>query len=955
MKLLKALSSAAVFAGLLFGAGGCELITAPDRTKIASTTGTGGTGGTGATGGTGGTGATGGDTTGGTGGTGGTTSCTPEDDMKQCTDDKCAADGSTTHDPTTAGTPCSEAGGAVCDGKGACVQCLEDANCTSPKVCKKDTSTCVDPACDDKKLDGDETDLDCGGSCSPAAACADGLKCKVGADCKSGVCADDGNGGLACQAATCDDKVLNGDETDTDCGGTCPTKCDDLKLCKVAADCTSGVCKDDGNGTLKCAVPACGDGVKNGGEGCDDGNQTNGDGCDNNCKPSGCGNGAVDPATEQCDDGNNTNGDGCDNNCKTTGCGNGVVTQGETCDDGNNTDGDGCDSNCTPTACGNGVKAGSELCDDGNQTNGDGCDNNCTVSACGNGIQAGTEACDDGNMTDGDGCDSNCTVTACGNGIKTSGEACDDGNQTNGDGCDNNCTVSACGNGIKAGSEACDDGNMTDGDGCDSNCTPTACGNGIKTGTEACDDGNVANGDGCTSTCKIGEIEPNNTAAQANDLPLAGGTAGIYGAIGAIGDVDYFKVTLPGPGALRIETFDGSGSGTCSSGVGSHDTKVFLYAPDGTTELANDDDGGNSPCSLIDPATTAAAKGLAAGTYFFKVQHYNNSNTIAAYRVAVTFTSCGDGVKASFEGCDDSNNTSGDGCSSLCVVEPGYLCNGSPSVCAPSCGDGVLNGGDECDDGNNTPNDGCTSCKVDPGYTCNGAPSSCSFTCGDGTLGGNEQCEDGNLANGDGCSATCQVEPYYQCDASSVPTACVKQETNCSDGMDNDGDGNTDAADSDCAVPAYFPACGAGQTLLVYRAVGVPQSIPDDDATGVTTRVIATLGGNIARSALLFDITHTWDADVDMFLTPPGLSAMDINTDNGFSDDNFTATVLDSTCATSITNGSGPFSNCYSPESSFASLNGTTESTGVWSLKVADDASGDTGTLNGWALILCTQ
>lgn len=47
-------------------------------------------------------------------------------------------------------------------------------------------------ACDNGVLDGDETDVDCGGSCSP---CGNGDACSVDADCQSGTC----------DAGTCDD------------------------------------------------------------------------------------------------------------------------------------------------------------------------------------------------------------------------------------------------------------------------------------------------------------------------------------------------------------------------------------------------------------------------------------------------------------------------------------------------------------------------------------------------------------------------------------------------------------------------------------------------------------------------------------------------------------------------------------------------------------------------------
>jgi hypothetical protein len=67
--------------------------------------------------------------------------------------------------------------------------------------------------CSNGILDGDETDVDCGGSCAP---CEDGLSCVEQTDCVSQVCQD-----LACQAPRCDDGVQNGAELGVDCGGDC--------------------------------------------------------------------------------------------------------------------------------------------------------------------------------------------------------------------------------------------------------------------------------------------------------------------------------------------------------------------------------------------------------------------------------------------------------------------------------------------------------------------------------------------------------------------------------------------------------------------------------------------------------------------------------------------------------------------------------------------------------------
>lgn len=47
---------------------------------------------------------------------------------------------------------------------------------------------CVAATCNDTVDNGDETDVDCGGSCAPAKKCANGKGCKIVADCSSGYC-----------------------------------------------------------------------------------------------------------------------------------------------------------------------------------------------------------------------------------------------------------------------------------------------------------------------------------------------------------------------------------------------------------------------------------------------------------------------------------------------------------------------------------------------------------------------------------------------------------------------------------------------------------------------------------------------------------------------------------------------------------------------------------------------
>lgn len=100
-----------------------------------------------------------------------------------------------------------------------------------------DGGTCVTspPAntCFDRVRDGDESDIDCGGSCRP---CTAPEKCVAPSDCESNAC-DAG----VCRAATCYDGVRDGFETDVDCGGPCDP-CEVGARCYGNGDCETGIC-----------------------------------------------------------------------------------------------------------------------------------------------------------------------------------------------------------------------------------------------------------------------------------------------------------------------------------------------------------------------------------------------------------------------------------------------------------------------------------------------------------------------------------------------------------------------------------------------------------------------------------------------------------------------------------------------------------------------------------------
>ena len=314
------------------------------------------------------------------------------------------------------------------------------------------------------------------------------------------------------------------------------------------------------------------------------------------------------------------------------------------------------------------------------------------------------------------------------------------------------------------------------------------------------------------------------------------------------------------------------------------------------------------------------------------------------FRTSMEASLCPDNIVQDAEQCDDNNAEANDGCAANCRFF--------------NCGDGVLDGPyEECDDGNPDGGDGCNRrfCFVETGYQCIGEPSVCLSICGDGVIASNEQCDDENLLNNDGCSDTCTIEAPYTCIGS--PSVCQSPfEINCNDSLDNDGNGLIDCADARCALHcnASVGACAAGQTAVVYTSADVPKSIPDNQPVGVGSAIAVGGQGQVQRVVMRLNATHTFDSDLDIALLAPDATSVETSTDNGASGANYTNTIFNSACATAITSGSAPFTGCFRPESSYVAFNGK-QAQGAWQLRIADDASGDIGTLNAWSLALCVS
>jgi len=213
--------------------------------------------------------------------------------------------------------------------------CMASAECAST-ICI--AGRCRAISCTDGVLNGEETQVDCGGTV--CRGCAPGGACVVPGDCLSGLCTDS-----TCDAPDCTDSVINQDETDTDCGGTICSACTAGEMCVADSDCDEEAC-DTG------VCVSCSDGVANGIE------------TDIDCGGMTC--------TDRC-----TTGEMCGvpSDCESGSCGGGV---------------------CLAPTCSDGVKNGTETAIDCGGPTGDGCPRCPDFSTC----TAGRD-CVDGNCISG--------------------------------------------------------------------------------------------------------------------------------------------------------------------------------------------------------------------------------------------------------------------------------------------------------------------------------------------------------------------------------------------------------------------------------------------------------------------------------------------------------------------------------------------------------------------------
>lgn len=173
---------------------------------------------------------------------------------------------------------------------------------------------------------------------------------------------------------------------------------------------------------------------------------------------------------------------------------------------------------------------------------------------------------------------------------------------------------------------------------------------------------------------------------------------------------------------------------------------------------------------------------------------------------------------------------------------------------------------------------------------------------------------------------------------------------------DIDGDGFKEAGDpglTDWTVYLDTNNNSVADSRTITASSGnvfIPTVDDGTIASDISINSVAVFGRVLDVNVSL-NMTHTWDADLDVYLISPAGTRVRLFDDIGGSGNNFTNTTLDDEAAAPITAGVVPFIGSFRPEQPLSTLDGE-KPMGAWRLEVTDDFPGETGTLDKWSITI---
>ena len=129
----------------------------------------------------------------------------------------------------------------------------------------------------------------------------------------------------------------------------------------------------------------------------------------------------------------------------------------------------------------------------------------------------------------------------------------------------------------------------------------------------------------------------------------------------------------------------------------------------------------------------------------------------------------------------------------------------------------------------------------------------------------------------------------------------------------------------------------------------LPPAIPDQGTTTVDLEVAGIDADTLSKIQVEIDIRHGNTADLDVVLISPAGTRVELTTGNGDGAD-YVDTIFNDAAATSITEGTNPFTGIFRPEQPLSDLMGE-EINGTWTLEVTDQTVDEiSGAILNWHL-----
>lgn len=108
--------------------------------------------------------------------------------------------------------------------------------------------------------------------------------------------------------------------------------------------------------------------------------------------------------------------------------------------------------------------------------------------------------------------------------------------------------------------------------------------------------------------------------------------------------------------------------------------------------------------------------------------------------------------------------------------------------------------------------------------------------------------------------------------------------------------------------------------------------------------------GVFGLESVCINLTHTWDADLDIYIVAPDGTVATLTAAIGGDNDNYTNTCFNQNAQNSITQGAAPFTGTFKPLGQMGIINNNQNPNGQWKLRITDTYPQDNGTLLSWRI-----